>query len=149
MRFGRKLGAALLATAAAGAALVATSAPAQAAGTATPDCTKVKTQYVGNGWYLNTPGNDTSRPFTCYLEYGDNNAAVRWLQYSIQYCYDSGDVVVDGKYGSQTRSKVRIIQGIHGVPQTGIYGPQTRSGMYWRLYNPTLKVYSTNCYSPV
>ena len=146
---GRRLGAVLTAIAASAAMLVATGGSAQAA--ATPNCTTVKTQYLGNNWYLNTPGYTpaSGSSFSCYLELGDANSGVAWLQKMIQYCYDDGDIVVDGKYGTQTRSKVIAIQKKHGVSPTGIYGRQTRSAMYWRLYNSKLKVWSELCYSPV
>jgi peptidoglycan hydrolase-like protein with peptidoglycan-binding domain len=149
MRIGRKLATTVIATAATATSLVAASAPAQAA--ATPNCTTVKSAYVGNGWYLNAPAyNATSGShFNCYLELGDRNSGVTWLQSTIQYCYDDGELVVDGYYGTQTRSRVRTIQAIHGVSVTGIYGPKTRSGMYWRLYNKTLHRWSELCYSPV
>jgi peptidoglycan hydrolase-like protein with peptidoglycan-binding domain len=149
MRIGRKIGTGLLAAAAAATSLVAATAPAQAA--ATPNCTTVKSAHVGNGWYLNAPAYNATKGshFSCYLELGDRNSGVAWLQRTIQYCYDDGNVVIDGYYGTQTRNLVRIIQAKHGVSQTGIYGPLTRSGMYWRLYNPTLKKWSELCYSPV
>lgn len=149
MRIARTLGAALLATVAAAASLVATGGAAQAA--ATPNCTTVKSQYVGNGWYVNSPAyNATSGSnFACYLELGDTNSGVTWLQKTIQYCYDDPEIVVDGKYGTQTRAKVIAVQQKHGVSATGIYGKITRSAMYWRMYNPSLKVWSQNCYSPV
>lgn len=150
MRITRKLGAAALAVAATTTTLVAAAGPADAATTATPNCTKVKSAYVGNGWYANTPGYDAASGshFNCYLELGDNNAAVRWLQYTIAYCYDDGGIVVDGKYGTQTRDRVRTIQKLGGVSQTGIYGPLTRKSMSWRLYSPKLGRYSDGCYKP-
>ena len=149
MRNGRKIAAILLATAGAAVSLVATGGTAQAA--ATPNCTTVKSQYIGNGWYLNSPAyNATSGShFNCYLELGDHNSGVTWLQRTIQYCYDDPEIVVDGVYGTQTRTKVRAVQAKHHVSATGIYGPITRSAMYWRLYNPTLHRWSDNCYSPV
>lgn len=149
MHIARKLGAVMLATAGAATALVAGTGPAQAA--ATPNCTTVKSQYVGNGWYLNSPAyNATSGShFNCYLELGDNNSAVRWLQYTIAYCYDDGDIVVDGKYGPLTRTKVRQVQAHEHVSVTGVYGPITRRAMYWRLYSPSLHRYSEQCYSPI
>jgi peptidoglycan hydrolase-like protein with peptidoglycan-binding domain len=149
MRIGLKIAATLLATAGTAVSLVATGGTAHAA--ATPNCTTVKSQYVGNGWYLNSPAyNATSGShFSCYLELGDRNSAVTWLQKTIQYCYDDGEIVVDGVYGTQTRAKVRIVQAQHHVAVTGIYGRITRSAMYWRLYNPSLHRWSEQCYSPV
>lgn len=148
MRNRKKLGAVALAVAATATTLVAATGPAQAATTAAPNCTKVKSAYVGNGWYLNTPGYDATSGshFNCYLEVGDNNAAVRWLQYTIAYCYDDGGIAVDGRYGPQTRDRVKIVQRLGGAPRTGVYGPITRKAMYWRLYSPSLKRYSDNCY---
>lgn len=148
MRVSRTLGATALAVAAVGTALTA-AAPANAApAAATPNCTKVKTSYVGNGWYLNTPGYDpaSGSSFSCYLELGDRNSAVLWLQKTIAYCYDDGEIVEDGIYGRQTRDKVKAVQRHGGVQQTGIYGPLTRKSMQWRLYSPKLKRYSELCY---
>lgn len=149
MRIGRKLAATVIATAATATSLVAAAAPAQAA--ATPNCTTVKSAYVGNGWYLNAPAYNATKGshFSCYLEVGDRNSAVIWLQRTIQYCYDDGELTVNGRYGTQTRGRVRAIQAKHGVSVTGIYGPLTRSGMSWRLYNKTLKKWSELCFSPV
>jgi peptidoglycan hydrolase-like protein with peptidoglycan-binding domain len=154
MRIGRKLGISLVALAAGATSLLAVSGPADAATSAAPNCTSVKSAYVGNGWYLNSPGYNATHgsSFNCYLELGDrNNAAVKWLQYNIWYCYGEpyGDIVRDGYYGPQTKNYVQDLQANFNVPATGIYGPKTRSAISWRLYNPKLKVWSENCYSPV
>ncbi|MFC0628819.1 peptidoglycan-binding domain-containing protein [Kribbella deserti] len=146
----RKAGATALALAALGTALtVATPANAATPTAATPNCTKLKSTNLGNGWFLNTPGYDApkgSSSFNCYLELGDRNGAVLWLQKTIAYCYDDGDIVEDGIYGPLTRDKVKAVQRHGGAPQTGIYGPITRKSMQWRLYNVNTKRYSELCY---
>jgi peptidoglycan hydrolase-like protein with peptidoglycan-binding domain len=150
MRVTKKLGATALAVAAAATTLVAAAGPSQAATTALADCTKVKSAYVSNGWYLNTPGYDATSGshFNCNLQRGDENEAVRWLQYTIFYCYgySRDEVTQDGKYGVQTENLVKSIQRAAGLEADGIYGPATRKAMMWRVYSPSLKQYSIKCY---
>lgn len=37
---------------------------------------------------------------------------------------------------------------MHGLTADGVFGPRTRSAMYWRLYNFDLRAWSERCYSP-
>jgi hypothetical protein len=43
---------------------------------------------------------------------------------------------------------VRRVQLLHHITADGIYGPQTRSAMVWRMWNSTLSRPSQKCYSP-
>ena len=56
---------------------------------------------------------------------GDNNEAVRAVQYLLHNAYGYTDVAVDGKFGSKTNSAVRNFQTKHGLGVDGIVGTNT------------------------
>lgn len=149
-----------LAVAALAAPMVLLPTAATAAPAPWSQCDGSRTVAVGSGWEIATPGVWESTSVTCNLRYGDfphrNPAepfgdpagAIKGLQQTLNYCYGA-KIVVNGYYGATTRDAVKAVQRRYGVPADGIYGPQTRSAMNWRLHDPVKGVDSTNCYSPI
>jgi Putative peptidoglycan binding domain len=74
------------------------------------------------GLYMNAPN--------CELGYGNENAGVDVLQFTLDNCYGSG-LTQDGEYGSLTEAAVKHVQSILGISVDGVYGPQTRNAMKW------------------
>ncbi|MGC4936667.1 peptidoglycan-binding domain-containing protein [Kribbella sp. DT2] len=134
--------------------------PTAATAAPTPQCDGSRTVAVGNGWEITTPGLWESTSVSCNLVYGDfphrNPAepfgdpagAIKGLQQTLNYCYGA-KIVVNGYYGVTTRDAVKSVQRRYGVAADGIYGPQTRSAMNWRLHDPAKNIDSTTCYSPI
>jgi peptidoglycan hydrolase-like protein with peptidoglycan-binding domain len=60
---------------------------------------------------------------------GNQGAAVRALQRSLNYCHGAG-LRADGIYGDLTERAVRNVQRAKGIPVDGVYGPQTRAAMW-------------------
>jgi peptidoglycan hydrolase-like protein with peptidoglycan-binding domain len=103
-------------------ALTMAGSPAQAA--TLPPCTNAVTV---NGLYM--PGRGTS--VDCYLVYGMwNNSAVEALQTALRICYDA-PVEMDGDFGRQTQSYLKIIQSGLGITADGQYGRQTRAALHF------------------
>jgi peptidoglycan hydrolase-like protein with peptidoglycan-binding domain len=76
---------------------------------------------------------------TCYMNQGWQDflsGPVTALQLSLNYCYGMG-LVVDGKFGPATAAALRSVQSVEGIPADGIYGPQTRDNMKWRVTDHT------------
>lgn len=138
-------------TAVADSAAGAPSSPA-----ALGQCGWAMLHHAGNGWYAPTPTVWEDSSVNCNHKLGDPDrepmngdhaGSIKSLQRAIRACYHS-DLAVDGIYGPKTRAAVIGVQRFHHLTADGIYGPQTRSAMWWRLYNPKLKVWSERCYRP-
>ncbi|GAA3371728.1 hypothetical protein GCM10020367_23560 [Streptomyces sannanensis] len=110
------LGTALLATGAIGGVVP------QTAVAATPEgCSHVSSSY---------------RPL---LKYGHTGVAVEQAQCLTNVWGGVPKLIVDGVFGDRTLTKIKWIQGCHGLPKDGIVGPDT-----WNvLYNPV-----PDCYDP-
>lgn len=69
----------------------------------------------------------------CYLERDTvhENYAVRALQYGLAYGENLRYVKVDGYYGGNTTRAVVSVQNLYHLDPDGIYGPATRSKMFW------------------
>jgi Putative peptidoglycan binding domain len=124
---------------------------------ALPMCDADSFLHVGNGWYVQAPNVWESDSVACNLKYGDparqpvfgaGADAIKALQRNLNYCYRTS-LAVDGRYGSLTRAAVTRVQRLHGITADGVYGPRTRSAMFWREYSFTLKRWSQRCYSPI
>ena len=151
----RKASVALAVAALGVAPLVAAAAPAFAAPLSQCDAATFKS--VGGAWQVFVPGEWESTSTTCNLKFGDNphrdpknpfgnpGAAISALQSNLNYCYGY-KLTKDGKYGAKTRDAVKAVQKKLHLPADGIYGPNTRSAMNWRMYNPTTKAWSKTCY---
>ncbi len=83
----------------------------------------------------------TSSSYNCTLQYGVSNSGVRSLQMALNQCYRSywGTIAEDGVFGLDTYNFLRVVQTQIGVSSDGVYGPVTRSHMYWFASN-------LNCY---
>ncbi|WP_327247964.1 peptidoglycan-binding domain-containing protein [Streptomyces sp. NBC_01320] len=73
------------------------------------------------------------------LQYGNTGVAVKQAQCLSNVWGGVPKLTVDGALGSQTLTKIKWIQGCHGLAKDGIIGAET-----WNvLYNPAL-----DCYDP-
>ncbi|WP_026163640.1 peptidoglycan-binding domain-containing protein [Kribbella catacumbae] len=140
-------------------ALPASAAPAQASAKLgqCDDAYPIKLQ---RGWQITLPGVWEDYNFTCNLKLGDlpnrdpqnpfgnPTAAIKTLQRNLNFCYGS-TLRIDGKYGANTAAVVKRVQTRHKLTADGVYGPQTRSAMNWRQYNPGTKVWTKTCSSPI
>lgn len=61
---------------------------------------------------------------------GNQVNAVGWLQFSLNKCFGAG-LSVDGMYGQATANAVKTVQRVKGIPQDGVFGPQTSRHMNW------------------
>jgi len=68
---------------------------------------------------------NSSGNFNCVDGIGNQGDAVRELQMSMNFCRGE-HLTVDGIYGTQTSNAMKRAQKALGVPQDGVYGPQTR-----------------------
>ncbi|WP_328329215.1 peptidoglycan-binding protein [Kribbella sp. NBC_00382] len=136
----------------------AEAAPVQVKGL--EQCLSALMKPVGKGWAVQVPGGWEDVSTNCNLKYGDMPrrygpdyvgdpaSAIKALQRNLNYCYGS-KLVVDGKYGSKTRTAVLAVQRKHKVTADGIYGPKTRSAMNWRMYSLQKHAWSKTCSSPL
>jgi putative peptidoglycan binding protein len=136
----------------------AEAAPVKAKGL--EQCLSALMKPVGKGWAVQVPGGWEDVSTNCNLKYGDMPrrygpdyvgdpaSAIKALQRNLNYCYGS-KLVVDGKYGSKTRTAVQAVQRKHKVTVDGIYGPKTRSAMNWRMYSLQKHAWSKTCSSPL
>lgn len=69
------------------------------------------------------------------LRLGDEGEAVRCLQLRLDQVTPSSDVAVNGVFGAETDSQVRLFQAVHSLTADGIVGPQT-AGLLG-IWNPT------------
>jgi peptidoglycan hydrolase-like protein with peptidoglycan-binding domain len=67
----------------------------------------------------------------CNLKVGNSGSAVTGLQRALNKCYGRS-LVVDGKYGTNTKNAVAYAQSVAGVVNDGVFGPATRSAIKWR-----------------
>ena len=66
----------------------------------------------------------------CTMTVGANNFGVYWLQIALIRCYGQS-IVADAKFGTATQWALKNAQRIHGIPDDGVYGPQTRGTIMW------------------
>ncbi|MFD3314515.1 peptidoglycan-binding protein [Streptomyces sp. NPDC058656] len=107
-------------------ASVALATPAAAAASCTGNSTKVKGSLI---FTLPSVGNGSGN-LECVMGIGNQGAAVRNLQATLNVCYGAG-LAVDGEYGRLTAAAVRSAQQAHGIADDGVYGPQTRRTIRW------------------
>jgi hypothetical protein len=73
---------------------------------------------------------------TCIVGPGSVSSAVGELQKSLNHCYSTvigSQLTVDNNYGPLTTEAMQDAQAVVGVPQDGVYGPQTRGHgfLFW------------------
>ncbi|MER6916446.1 peptidoglycan-binding domain-containing protein [Streptomyces sp. NPDC000594] len=87
------------------------------------------------------PGNCAHTPTTNRptLQRGSTGAAVKQAQCLSNVWNGVPRLTVDGIFGAQTQTKIKWIQGCHGLTKDGIIGPRTWNA----LYNP-----APDCYDP-
>ncbi|MFI1224909.1 MULTISPECIES: peptidoglycan-binding protein [unclassified Streptomyces] len=115
----------------AGAGMVATAAPAAAAGY----CDTGKSIMKGTYNHIFVPANGTST--NCTMARGATGNHVKALQRALKDCYNVGleaEKDVDGSFGPKTYSALWAAQGKAGTKQDGIYGPNTRDALKWPRY---------------
>jgi peptidoglycan hydrolase-like protein with peptidoglycan-binding domain len=66
----------------------------------------------------------------CLLAEGNDNAAVKRLQFDLDACYGAG-LFLDSDFGQMTMSALQAVQSSEGIQADGIYGPQTRDHILW------------------
>lgn len=66
----------------------------------------------------------------CLLESGVTSGGVRALQMALNVCYNKG-LVRDGDFGPATYNALIQVQSSLGITADGVYGPQTRSNMWF------------------
>jgi peptidoglycan hydrolase-like protein with peptidoglycan-binding domain len=81
------------------------------------------------------PGGTYTYNYSCALRLGANNTGVTALQKSLRYCHLFNTVAIDGAYGPNTETAVRIMQQDNGLTGDGIYGPVTRGVLKFRATN--------------
>ena len=101
---------------------LAVSFPGQASA-ATPTCNWVAA-YAG-AW---VPEYLPTNSVNCNLVQGDNSAAVRQLQHTMNFCYLE-HLSEDGDFGSLTKAALIRTQQKAGTAADGQYGPNTRKAM--------------------
>ena len=102
--------------------------PATAASAATPACTRTEvygSSQAGVG-FVTVPVNAANTTSRCSMVRGDHNAAVGQLQRSIVSCYGIS-ISVDNDFGTNTYNALRTVQGRIGAGVDGKYGPETAS----------------------
>jgi zinc D-Ala-D-Ala carboxypeptidase len=62
---------------------------------------------------------------------GNAGAAVKALQTTLSFCYDGGNLAIDGIFGPNTRAVLEKAQTQVHVTPDGVYGPQTRNALHW------------------
>ncbi|HZR43407.1 MAG TPA: peptidoglycan-binding domain-containing protein [Ktedonobacteraceae bacterium] len=84
------------------------------------------TDHVNANFDVAVPStSNNSGNFNCIDGIGNQGAAVKELQMSLNFCRKE-HLTVDGIYGTLTSNAMKRAQQALGVPQDGIYGPQTR-----------------------
>ncbi|MFB7371978.1 peptidoglycan-binding protein [Streptomyces sp. NPDC056222] len=81
----------------------------------------------------------TSSAYRPTLQHGSTGAAVKQAQCLSNVWGGVPKLTVDGVFGSQTLTKIKWIQGCHGLARDGVIDPKTWSV----LYNP-----APDCYDP-
>jgi peptidoglycan hydrolase-like protein with peptidoglycan-binding domain len=79
-------------------------------------------------WATFGPTWETS--WNCQLRQGNTGQGVSALQENLNRCYGAG-LVVDGNFGSRTRSALVSAQRRAGTAADGVYGPNTRRALVW------------------
>ncbi|MEV6270207.1 peptidoglycan-binding domain-containing protein [Kribbella sp. NPDC051936] len=136
----------------------ATAAELKAAA-ALPQCRSARLVPVNRSWGIPMPSILGSTSTTCNLMYGDDpfrgssrtgdpETAIQVLQRNLNFCYGT-KLAVDGIYGTNTRTVIKMVQRKHHLVVDGIYGPKTRSAMNWRLYSMATRSWSRSCSSPL
>jgi len=136
----------------------ATAAELKAAA-ALPQCRSARLVPVNRSWGIPMPSIYASTSTTCNLMYGDDpyrgsnrygdpDTAIQVLQRNLNFCYGT-KLAVDGIYGTNTRTVIKMVQRKHHLVVDGIYGPRTRSAMNWRLYSMATRSWSRSCSSPL
>lgn len=93
-----------------------------------------------NGVNFRAPVPSTSNGsgiFNCIDGINNQGAAVTEIQKSLNHCHGA-NLTVDGIYGTLTSNAMKRAQKALGVPQDGIYGPQTRSAGF-RFWGTTIR----------
>jgi len=135
------------------------TAAALKAAAALPQCRSARLVPVNRSWGIPMPSILGSTSTTCNLMYGDDpfrgssrtgdpETAIQVLQRNLNFCYGT-KLAVDGIYGTNTRTVIRMVQRKHHLVVDGIYGPRTRSAMNWRLYSMATRSWSRSCSSPL
>jgi hypothetical protein len=68
----------------------------------------------------------------CVMGQGAVSSGVRVLQYTLNQCYFE-NLEEDGNFGAQTRSALIRAQDEAGATPDGVYGPETRRKILWRM----------------
>jgi peptidoglycan hydrolase-like protein with peptidoglycan-binding domain len=118
----RRVASTLIALGLALAAAVVNPLPASAA---LPTCTTWRVHNEGN-----VPATG-SGSVDCLMSQGAMSEGVRFLQYSLIYCYGA-NIASDGEFGPRTKAALRSAQQQAGAAQDGRYGPETRRKMLHR-----------------
>jgi murein L,D-transpeptidase YcbB/YkuD len=71
---------------------------------------------------------------SCLLAKGSSGDAVYALQYALRECSGLDTGGFDGVYGDKTVAAVRTLQSWYGLPQDGVYGPNTRNWVMWSWF---------------
>ncbi|WP_156727795.1 peptidoglycan-binding domain-containing protein [Streptomyces apocyni] len=117
--------------------VIGITAPTASAATT---CSGYTDAYDGNfrHYYIPTTYNN-SADRNCVLSQGNQGTGVKWLQHSLNQCYDQ-KLVADGIYGPATRNAVKNVQSYlkrtrsSSIVVDGVFGPQTSGYMSWGYY---------------
>jgi peptidoglycan hydrolase-like protein with peptidoglycan-binding domain len=66
----------------------------------------------------------------CTMSVGLVSYGVYFMQQALRNCYGQ-NISADASFGYATREALKNAQRIHGIPDDGVYGPQTRRNLYW------------------
>jgi Putative peptidoglycan binding domain len=117
-------------------AVEAPAAKADVTAAAAPYCYSWTDFVTGPGTPYTVPIPSTTRnggESNCILGRGNQTEGVYKLQNALNRCYGQ-NLTVDGVYGAATERAVKNVQAKYGLPQDGVYGPQTRAAMTWPKY---------------
>ena len=130
----KKLASRLAMTALVLSAVAAAPAPASAA---LPQCTRsmavMATNEFGYRVVITLPVSPAGSS-SCWMAQGNVSSGVAALQVALDHDYCANyphPVAVDSIYGPQTRAGVVFIQWKYGLTQDGVYGPLTKSKIWW------------------
>ncbi len=107
---------------------------------ALPTCSRTTTVYIEQlGGTTKMPSTGTTASSTsCVMGRGAQSSAVRWLQQSLNVCYESQlrdrriyPLGTDGIFGAKTETGLRAAQSAAGTTVDGVYGPRTRDAIRW------------------
>jgi hypothetical protein len=121
-------------------ALIATPFLLAGVASAAPTCSRTTNVFIPDlGGSTKMPSTGSTEASTsCNMGRGAQSPAVKWLQQSLNVCYEFEltqkglyPLSADGIFGAKTESGLRTAQSTEGTSADGVYGPHTRDAIRW------------------